>query len=603
MHGRGRGPRSAIRHPALIPKVARAARFCENAREVAAANQTEPAPQPPAPEPPAGNEVRAAGRGGLAIAGAKVAFMIFGLAQPLVFSRLLGADGYGRMRTVMGVVSIVNNTVVAMSIQGVSRAVSSAPAGREGEAFRATLRVHVVVAVLVSLAFALLAGTIADFEGAPYLATPLRLVAGVVFLYGLYAPLVGSLNGRRKFYDQAGLDTAYGALRLATMAGGALLFLHFGWDSVVGTFAGFVAAAAIIVPAALTRAGIGRAVEDGAPPGASGPSVRDYLRFLVPVAGGQILLNLLLFTDGLLLRRFAGAVASDEAADTLTGIYSGAQQFSFLPYQLLMSVTFILFPMLARAQADGDRAAIRSYTMSGVRLAMLLTALITGTVSGLAPHVLRVALRPEMVAGGDALRILSLGMGAFSVVGITCSALTSLGRAVDSAALTLLGVVLIAGGCSLFVPGTAAGLPMLTTTATATAAALTITAIVGGIQLRAVAGGFVAPLTLVRVLAALATCVVVGTALPWIGKPGTIVEGALVAGAGLVVLIATGEVGKADLARVMEVAGRRRRGDRRPRGMGAAPIVAISLLRPRADRTRPLPAARPTTRGPCRARR
>lgn len=508
-----------------------------------------------------GETARAAGRGGLAIAGAKVAFIAFGFAQQIILPRLLGVDGFGQVRTVMAIVSIVNNTVVATSIQGVSRAVSSAPAGAEGEAFRATLRVHLVAAMIVSLAFALLAGTIAGFEGAPYLATPLRLVAAVVLLYGVYAPLVGSLNGRRRFLDQAGLDTAYGVLRLVAILGGAALFLRLGKSGVMGAFSGFVAAAAVIIPAALSRAGIGR-------DGPSGPSMRHYLGFLLPVAGAQILLNLLLFTDGLLLRRFAGAVAvSDQAADTLTGIYSGAQQFSFLPYQLLTSVTFVLFPMLARAQADGDRAAVRAYTMGGVRLAMLLTALITGTVSGLAPHVLRVALPEKMVAGGEALRILSLGMGALSVVGITCSALTSLGHARDSALLTFLGVVLIAAGCSLLVPHAPFGPPMLATTAMATAAALTVTAVAGGFRLRAVAGGFVRPVTLVRVLAALGTCVAAGSSLPWLGAPGralrgacgTVLEGVVVAGLGLLVLVVLGEVGRKDLDLVMTVAGRRRR--------------------------------------------
>src|SRR6185312_6978546 len=151
------------------------------------------------------------------------------------------------------------------------------------------------------------------------------------------------------------------------------------------------------LPLALLRAGVGKA-------GDAGPGVGEYLRFLLPVAGGQILLNLLLFTDGLLLRRFAGAAASQRVADALAGVYSGAQQFSFLPYQLLISITFILFPMLARAQAEGDRAAVRSYAMSGVRLAMLLTALFTGTVSGLAPGVVHVVFPPDMWEGASALR-------------------------------------------------------------------------------------------------------------------------------------------------------------------------------------------------------
>ncbi len=498
-----------------------------------------------------GETARAAGRGGLAIAGAKVAFILFGVSQQIFLPRLLHADGYGQARTVLSIVSIINNTVVAMSIQGVSRAVSSAP-GREGEALRATLRVHAVVAVLVSLAFALLAGTLARFEGAPYLAAPLRLVAAVVLLYSLYAPLVGALNGRQRFLAQAALDTAFGALRTLGLAGGAVLFLALGGNGVLGAFAGWVAAAAVILPAALSRTGIGRA-------GDAGPSVRRYLAFLLPVAGGQILLNLLLFTDGLLLRRFAGPLApSDRAADALTGIYTGAQQFSFLPYQLLMSVTFILFPMLARAQADGDHAAVRSFTRSGVRLAMLLTALITGTISGLAPHVLRVMFPSEMWDGSEALRILCLGMGSLSVLGITCAALTSLGRAIDSAALTFLGVVLIAAGCTAFVRGAPYGLPMLATTAKVTAVALTTTAVVGAVRLRAVAGGFVSPLTLVRALAALLTCVLAGSRLPWIGKPGTVLEAGLVAALGLLVLIALGEVGRKDLAHAAAVVGRRK---------------------------------------------
>jgi stage V sporulation protein B len=223
-----------------------------------------------------------------------------------------------------------------------------------------------------------------------------------------------------------------------------------------------------------------------------------------------------------------------------------------------MSVTFVLFPMLARAEAEGDRDAVRSYTIAGVRLALVLTVLITGTVAGLAPYVLRVAYPEPMWRGGETLRILCLGMGAFSVLGVTSAALTSLGRAVESAALTGLGVTLIASGCEVFVPSAELGLPMLTTTATATACALTLTASVGAIRLRSVAGGFVAPLTLVRSLVALVVCVALGSKLPWIGKAGTVVEAAAVFAAGLAVLVLLREVGRADLDRVLAILGRRR---------------------------------------------
>ncbi|APR74857.1 Membrane protein implicated in protein export [Minicystis rosea] len=498
-----------------------------------------------------GSTARAAGRGGLAIAGAKVAFILFGFIQQPLLPALLGADGYGQVALVLSIVSIVNNVIVATSIQGVSRAVSSAP-GRESEAFRATLRVHVVVAVLVSLAFATFAGLIASFEGAPHVAVPLRVAALIVLLYGVYAPLVGSLNGRRRFIPQAALDTGYGALRLAGVAFGAYFFMRASGSGVLGVFVGSAMAAALIVPFALSQSGIGRA-------GEGGPSASEYLEFLFPLAGGQIFLNLLMQTDFLLLRRFAGAVAaSPQAADSLQGVYRGVQLFSFLPYQLLMSVTFILFPMLARARAEGDREAVRGYTMTGVRLALVLTVLMIGVVSGIAPHLLRLVYPVEIWSrGGDALRILSVGMGAFSVLGITCAALTSLGRERESAALTLVAVLLVAVGCFYLVPRAAFGPEMLVKSALATSAALAAVAIVGGIRLSRVAGGFVEKLTLVRALVTLVVCIAAGSRLPWLGKVGTLVEAAALGVLGLVVLIALGEIGKQDLARIKQVAGKK----------------------------------------------
>jgi stage V sporulation protein B len=504
------------------------------------------------PEAP-GETARAAGRGGLAIAGAKVSFILFGFAQQVILPRLLGVDGYGQASLVLSIVSIVNNVIVATSIQGVSRAVSSAPAGQEGPAFRATLRVHVVLAMIASLSFAALAGTIADRLGAPHVTGPLRLVAAVVLLYGVYAPLVGSLNGRRRFLEQAALDVSYGALRTVGIASGAWLFLRSGQSGVLGAFAGFVAAAALIVPAALGRSGIGER-------GDSGPTLREYGAFLLPVAVSQGFLNLLMQTDSLSLRYFLGRAASTtQAADALQGVYRGAQLFSFLPYQMLMSITFILFPMLARAQADGDREAVAAYTRTGVRYALVLTALMTGVVAGIAPHLLRLAFPKEMwTQGGEVLRVHCLGMGAFAILGVICAALTSLGQAQTSARLTLAAVVLVALGCFVLVPRAPFGAAMLVSSATATTLALALTAVAGAALLRRSAGAFAAPLTLVRTLATLGISLAVGSRLPWLGLVGTVGEAAALGVLGAVVLVASGELDRQDLARVLAVVGKKK---------------------------------------------
>ncbi|AUX40165.1 integral membrane protein [Sorangium cellulosum] len=517
-----------------------------------------PSPAPaaaPSPSPASPSAARSAGRGGLAIAGAKVSFIVFGFVQQLLLPRLLGTDGYGAVSVVLAGVSVVNNVIVATGIQGVSRAVSSVAEADVAAAFRRTLALHALLAILVSAGFALLAGAIADFSEAPHVTGPLRLVAAVVLLYGLYAPLVGALNGQRRFLAQAGFDITYGALRTASIAAGAILFLRAGQSGVLGAIAGFVAAAAIILPLAAFKTGLGR-------PGSAGPSIRAHVAFLLPLAVSQTFLNLLLQTDFFLLRRFLGQATSGlalgaRAADDLIGVYRGAQLFAFLPYQLLLSVTFILFPMLARAHAEGDRAAVRRYTMTGVRLSFLLTGLLCAPISGLAPHVLRFAFPFEIWSrGGGALRILSLGMGAFAVLGVASAALTSLHRERVAAALTAATVLLVAIGCSVAVPRAPFGPDMLVSSAVATSLALATAAVVGGALLHRAAGGFVPALTALRVGAALLAAMALGTQLPWLGKIAVLGEALLVALVYLALLVVTREVGRDDLASLKQAFGR-----------------------------------------------
>ncbi|WP_437726031.1 lipopolysaccharide biosynthesis protein [Sorangium sp. So ce861] len=523
--------------------------------------QASPAPAAPSPASspaPSPSAARSAGRGGLAIAGAKVSFIVFGFVQQLILPRLLGTDGYGAVSVVFAGVGVVNNVIVATGIQGVSRAVSSVADRDAAEAFRRTLALHAALAIAVSSAFALLAGAIADFSEAPHVAGPLRLAAAIVLLYGLYAPLVGALNGQRRFLTQAGFDIGYGALRTASVAAGALLFLRAGQSGVLGAIAGFVAAAAIIVPLAALKTGLGR-------PGSAGPSIREHVVFLLPLAVSQTFLNFLLQTDFFLLRRFLGQATNHlalgaKAADDLIGVYRGAQLFAFLPYQLLLSVTFILFPMLARAHAEDDRAAVRRYAMTGVRLSFLLTGLLVAPISGLAPHVLRFAFPVEIWSrGGDTLRVLSLGMGAFAILGVASAALTSLHRERVAAALTAATVLLVATGCSVAVPRAAFGPDMLVRSATATSLALAASAVVAGALLHRAAGGFVPAATALRVGVALAAAIAVGARLPWLGKIAVLGEAIAVALVYLALLVATREVGRDDLAVLRQAFGRRGR--------------------------------------------
>ncbi len=505
-----------------------------------------------AAEPQTTEAARAAGRGGLAIAVAKISFVLVGLVQQIVFPRVLDEAGYGAVSRMLSVVSIVNNVIVASSLQGVSRMVNAARPGEEEVTVRKTLLVHAVLAVIVSCVFALSASAIADLVGAPHAATPIRIGAGVVLCYGVYAPLVGALNGRRRFLDQAGLDIFYGVSRTATMTVAAWLFARvLGLDAALGAALGFVTAATLIVPIAMWRSGVGRR-------GAGGPSSASYLRFLLPLIAANIGLNLLLQLDLLILSSSAGAQAASlgldaKAADALLAPYRSVQLFAFLPYQLLMSVQFVLFPLLSKVSADKDTAGVRDLTRKGVRIAFVLTGLIAGTIAALGPHLLRLVFPiGYATSGAPFVRIYVLGLASLAILGIATAALASLRKEVWGIGATWLAAISVGVGILATRPD-AFGPELWMASARAAAAGVTFAAIVAGALVYRAAGAFVPAATAARVVLAVALTVLAGTYTPWLGKPAVLVQAALMAVLYLVILVGTREIGRADLALVRAV--------------------------------------------------
>jgi stage V sporulation protein B len=492
----------------------------------------------------------------MAVLAAKIFFILVGFAQQTLLPWLIGKDGYGALSRVLAPTNIVNNVVISSSIQGVSRSVAQTPDDRAPETFRRLFKAHIAIAVPVALLFFFFAPIYAiRFQLAPHIALPLQVMSIVVLAYGIYAPVIGSLNGRRLFTRQAGLDVTYATLRTTGLLGLGWLFARSG-QGILGACVGFSLAAVLIVPISLRIAGTGRA-------GDAGPTVKQHLLFILPVAIGQVAVQLLMQSDIMTLGHFASTMvvaqgmageAASKAADEIVGVYRGCQLFAFLPYQLLISLTFILFPMLAKAKAEQDREAVARYVRTGMRLSFVFACLMVGTVAALGPHMLRLTYPIEFSQqGGSALRILALGQGAFSIFYVETTVLTSLGRERVSAVLTWFAVALIFGLCWLAGTGATSAVDLVQRTAAATTAALAIASVAGAIAVRSVSGAFVSPLTFVRTCAALGVVVALGTRVPWLGKLLVLPEAGVIAVCGLVVLVLTGEVGKADIAMVRNV--------------------------------------------------
>jgi stage V sporulation protein B len=448
----------------------------------------------------------------------------------------------------------------------VSRAVAGAR-GHEDQALRVALRVHVPLAIVVAALTALATPFYAAFEHAADVSAPLYVLAGVALLYGLYAPLIGVLNGRNLFSRQALLDVTFASLRTVGLIGFGWWFVHRGMSGVLGTTVGWVCAAAVIVPLAVRWTGIGKPLARGEPRPAGVPTTRAYLRVLGPIAGAQLCTNLLMQIDIALLGRFLSNAA---AATGLTGdaqrdavkqwlaIYKECQTFAFLPYQLLFSITLVLFPMVARAHAEGDVKAVREYVARGARLAAIFCGLLVGVVVAMPESMLAFAYgAADAARGADVLRAMVLAQGAFAMLGIATTVLTSVGREAVAATLTATAVVAVGGACAIAVPGAAFGHAQLVRSAEASGIALAVALVAGALLVRTTTKAFVPAATAARVALALAACVALGFFLPRVGRLVTPVAAAVVAAGFALVLVAMRELGARDLAMVKALRGKR----------------------------------------------
>jgi stage V sporulation protein B len=188
-----------------------------------------------------------AGRGGVLVLGAKLFFIVSGIAQQAILPAVIGLAGYGALSRVLSASNIVNNVMVAGSIQAVSRTLAErdTPARR-----RSVFQLHALVAMAAGVLFALAAPLIARFQKSPHIEAPLYAMAGVLGLYGVYAPLVGALNGKRQFGKQATLDIVFATMRTLGIAGLGLLGMRLLGNGPLGSALGILAAALCIVPLA-----------------------------------------------------------------------------------------------------------------------------------------------------------------------------------------------------------------------------------------------------------------------------------------------------------------------------------------------------------------
>ena len=433
----------------------------------------------------------------MSIAGAKAYFIVTSYAVQLLLPRIFGeAKEFGLYSATMSGVAILTNVLIVATIQSVSKFVSEDEARAE-VTLRQGLRIQALVGGTLALALFVLAPAIARLLLDEQLSRLLRVASVVVFAYALYAAVVGSLNGRHWFAKQARLDVTFSTLRTVGILAGALL--GFG---ALGAVAGFAVAATSIVTISLIWIGFGK-------PGMPGEKIqrRRWLGFMAPIWTYQICLNGILMIDLQVLKRTATEIALSSAATSqaavdlanqYVGYYRAAQTFAFVPYQLIISMTFIVFPMISKATSIGNREAANSTIQHAMRFSLLLLLVVAAPVSGAAEGVMRLAYPPDYLAGAQALSILVFGVAAFALFAVAATAISGAGK--PSLAALIAGasllVVIVANRVLLLRAGL--GEQTLEAAATGTAIGMSVALLLSAWAIRHLFGVFIPIATWVR---------------------------------------------------------------------------------------------------------
>jgi len=466
-------------------------------------------------------------RGAIAIGAAKAWFLVVGLLQNVLLPVAIGQGGFGAYKRALAFVNVVNNVIVVASIQAVSRAVASAP-GRDRRAtmLRATA-IQAAIGLGLGTSFYLAVPLIVLHQRAPHLAAPLRTLAGILVAYGIYAPIVGALNGVRAFGSQAALDATYSTLRTGlSVAVGWFFVTRLAGDGALGASVGFLTASIAIVPVAWILA---RVVRDDDTHGGAPFAPRAHVAFLVGLLAMQAFQALLLQVDLMMIGRAAtlraleGGLAEVEArafADRIAGLYAQAQAFGLVPYQLLIAASFVLFPTVAAARARGDHDAIAREVSRGGAATLVVAGALVAALGGTPLAVLRFAFGS---GGGDALpvamavpilRVLAIAHGATAIATLGTTLVAASGRGRLAAGLSAIVATCAVVGVAIGVKSAPSLMALGVATAIGLCVGIVLGAAIVALAVGRVVGPYVRLAPLLRAAAGVAVALAVGAYVP-----------------------------------------------------------------------------------------
>ncbi len=400
--------------------------------------------------------IKQTGRGFLVITAAKVWFLITSaviqLGLPIFFG---SAEQFGVFKIITEAIGLLNMVMITGSLQAVSKLVSEQPQ-RAAQVVKMAVRLQLMLGVPVAILYALGAPYIAASFNDPSLTGLLRLSSLIILFYAFYAIFVGYFNGLKEFVKQASLDITFGTLKTLGILG--LVIMGFG---VTGAVGGFVLAAGLIcvISGVWAFRVMGKraklAVDSGTVVEVQSAderraSLKRLLSYLVLVMLYTFALNGVMRSDLFLLKSIAGKMPVEfvgmegvfaTISNKFAGFYGAVLNIARIPYQGVIAVTFVIFPLISQSTFSEDLDKTRNYVSETFRYCLLLIGGVAMLLAFNSDSIIAALYSADYGRASVALSILSVSIIFFALFYVATTMI--IGAGFPMAAVVIMGASLV----------------------------------------------------------------------------------------------------------------------------------------------------------------
>lgn len=402
-------------------------------------------------EVPLEDEIRIAGRGFILITFAKLYFLLTSAIINIGLPRILGDPArFGDFRVVNSFLSVLTMVVITGTIQGISK-ITSEDNARATIVSKKGIIIHTFIGMPLGIAMFIFSDFISfKVLNDERLSIYLKISSFIVASYSFYAVFIGIFNGMKEFHKQSGCDIAFSTLKTSLI----IIFVLLGF-SVKGAFTGFsIASFIILIISIFIYKKSGYKSEEKK---YNEVSLKRIALYMIPIMVYTLFLNLLLQTDVLVLKSVSFTPIFNHLNDAigdfrialifhqfgienistemkqglameitsrLSGFYGATKNLAILPYQGVISLTFVVFPFISSSTYKGDIEKTKSQISQAMRFALIFSFFMIAILIAEPSGILSLLFGKEYIIGEYAMLFLLFATLFFALLYVANSIIT-----------------------------------------------------------------------------------------------------------------------------------------------------------------------------------